>query len=70
MPLARPWATANDLNILTNSETTYVSGIWQLSRNHMTAGCINAFAKMKKESRQDLKMRIFPEWLQGFTINK
>jgi ABC-type phosphate/phosphonate transport system substrate-binding protein len=70
MPLAKPWATANDLNILTNSETIYVSGIWQLTDNRMTTGCINAFASMKRESRQDLKMKLFPEWLQGFTINK
>lgn len=70
LPLAKPWANANDLTILTNNEAVYVSGIWQLSANLITQECIDAFVNIERESRQDLKMKIFPEWLEGFTLNK
>lgn len=65
-PLALPWAKANNLTMIAQSEIIYASGIWQHSETPIPDACTSALINLKRENRQDQKMRVFPEWFEGF----
>jgi len=69
-PLAHRWAKANDLTILYESVPQDIGRVW--IRNELPdavrLSCQDAFSQLKRESRRDAKMRLFPLWLEGFVL--
>ncbi len=67
-PLARRWAKPNGLNIVAESEVLDVGAVWingTIERSQR-AQCRNALLSLKRTTRRDKRMSIFPAWVEGF----
>ncbi len=67
-PLARRWEKANNLNIIAESEPLDIGGMLikkALSEAQKTL-CESAFVDLKRTTRRDKRMNIFPAWVEGF----
>lgn len=67
-PLARRWAKPNGLNIVAESEVLDVGAVWingSIERSQR-AQCRNALLGLKRTTRRDKRMNIFPAWVEGF----
>lgn len=67
-PLAERWQESNDLQSLVEAPAEFITVI--LAKNtiasHTRSQCTRAFSQLKRESRRDSRMKLFPEWVDGF----
>lgn len=73
---ANTWMAPNDLAVLVTEPQLFgraslQAGIWLDEKNSFGSqaltDCIQALSELKREGRRDLKMRLFPEWVRGFS---
>ena len=67
-PLAKRWEKANNLNIIAESEPFDV-GFMLIKKALPEAQkklCESAFVDLKRTTRRDKRMNIFPAWVEGF----
>ncbi|MFC3152057.1 PhnD/SsuA/transferrin family substrate-binding protein [Litoribrevibacter euphylliae] len=71
------WMEPNDLAMLIEDSSDHrtsavQAGIWldseALSQSSDLVRCIQALSQLNREGRRDVKMRLFPEWVSGFTL--
>lgn len=72
--LATQWQKNNDISIVAEKPNSLIAGIWvnpassqDKSQQHEIDQCLKAMLSLKRESHRDRKMKVFPEWVNGFT---
>lgn len=67
-PLAKRWATANNLSIIAESEALSVGDVWIRGRvsDDQKQDCKEALVSLTRTNRRDKRMSVFPAWVEGF----
>lgn len=71
-PLARQWKDHNKLSIIAESQGFSTGGLFiasDIEKSKKTL-CMTAFSSLKRKSRRDRKMNIFPSWAVGFKATR
>lgn len=77
--LAERWMEPNALGRLIHASDAerfppLQAGIWMKADTHpmtdMEAQCMDVLSSLVRSGRRDLKMRLFPEWVSGFTHHR
>lgn len=67
-PLARRWAKSNKLYIIAESEPQDIGQLWVDKK--LSAGkkqqCKSALLNLQRTTGRDKRMKIFPDWVEGF----
>jgi len=71
--LTTQWQKNNAISIVAEKSNSLVAGIWvspvnskDKNQRHKIDQCLKAMLSLKRESHRDRKMKVFPEWVNGF----
>lgn len=68
--LAEQWLEVNNLSVVAEKANHLQAGIWVSDRRGLKTEkiqqCLVAIQKLQRTSRRDMKMKVFPEWVNEF----
>ena len=69
--LATRWQKDNAISLVAEKPNSLIAGIWANPKSQKIEidQCLKAMLKLKRESHRDRKMKVFPEWVDGFEVS-